>query len=87
MQKATAGYIFCICKILEKKWEFIESVHQLFIDSRKPTIQLESTSCIIHCILIEFDIPMKLTRLIKICLNKKYSRVRVREHLSDNISY
>ena len=31
----------------EKKWEFIESVHQLFIDSTKPMIQLESTSCII----------------------------------------
>ena len=34
-------------------------------------------------ILIESGIPMKLLRLIKICLNETYSRVRVGEHLSD----
>ena len=34
-------------------------------------------------ILIESGIPMKLIRLIKICLNETYSRVRVGEHLSD----
>jgi hypothetical protein len=34
-------------------------------------------------ILVEFGIPMKLVRLIKMCLNGKYSRVRVGKHLSD----
>ena len=34
-------------------------------------------------ILIEFGIPMKLVRLIKICLNETYSRVRVGKNLSD----
>ena len=34
-------------------------------------------------ILIEFGIPMKLVRLIKMCLNEIYSRVRVGKHLSD----
>jgi hypothetical protein len=29
------------------------------------------------------DIPMKLVRLIKICLNETYSTVRVGKHLSD----
>ena len=32
-------------------------------------------------ILIEFGIHMKLVRLIKICLNETYSRVRVGKHL------
>ena len=34
-------------------------------------------------ILIECGIPMKLVGLIKMCLNEKYSRVRVGKNLSD----
>ena len=34
-------------------------------------------------ILIEFGIPMKLVRLINMCLNETYSRVRVGKNLSD----
>jgi hypothetical protein len=31
----TTNQIFCICQILEKKWEYNETVHQLFIDFKK----------------------------------------------------
>ena len=34
-------------------------------------------------ILIEFDIPMKLVRLINMCLNETYSRVHVGKHVCD----
>ena len=34
-------------------------------------------------ILIEFDIPMKPAKLIKMCLDETYSRVRVGKYLSD----
>jgi hypothetical protein len=37
-------------------------------------------------ILIEFGIPMKLVRLIKMCLSETYSRVRVGKHLSDTFA-
>jgi hypothetical protein len=33
--------------------------------------------------LIEFDIPMKLVRLIKMCLTEMYSRIWVGKYLSD----
>ena len=36
-----------------------------------------------HNILIEFGIPMKLERLIKMCLNETYGRVWVGKHWSD----
>jgi hypothetical protein len=36
-----------------------------------------------HNILIEFGVPMKLVRWIKICLNETYSKVRTGQHLSD----
>jgi len=30
--RSTTDHRFCICHILEKKWEYIEAVRQLFID-------------------------------------------------------
>jgi hypothetical protein len=35
--------------------------------------------------LIEFGVPMKLVRLIKMCLNEMYSKVSIGKHLSDII--
>ena len=34
-------------------------------------------------VLIDFDIPMKMVRIIKMCLNEPYSTVRVGKRLSD----
>jgi hypothetical protein len=33
---------------------------------------------------IEFGAPMKLVRLIKMCLNETYSKVRISKYLSDS---
>jgi hypothetical protein len=38
----------------------------------------------LYSILIKFGVPMKLVRLIKICLNETYSKVCIGKHLSDN---
>jgi len=38
---------------------------------------------VLYNILTELGIPMKLVRLIKMCLNETYSRLRVCNHLSD----
>ena len=54
-------------------------MHQLFIDFKKAGVWRE----VLNNILIEIVIPMKLNRLIKMCLNETYSRVRVGKHLSD----
>jgi len=37
----------------------------------------------LYNILIGFGIPMKLKRLITMCLNETYTRVQVGKHLSD----
>jgi hypothetical protein len=39
---------------------------------------------VLDSILIEFGVPMELVRLIKMCLNKTYSKVRIGKHLPDN---
>jgi len=65
--------IFCIRQIFEKKWEYNEEVNYLFIDFKKACDSVRRE--VLHNILIEFGIPMKLVRLIKMCLNETYSRV------------
>jgi hypothetical protein len=39
---------------------------------------------VLYNILIEFGVPMKLVRLIKMRLNEAYSKVHTNEHLSDS---
>jgi hypothetical protein len=56
-------------------------VHQLYIDFKKAYDSVRRE--VLYNILIEFGIPMKLLRLVKMCLNETYSRVRVGKHLSD----
>jgi hypothetical protein len=75
--------MFCICQILEKKWEYNESAHQLFIDLKKAYGSVRKEA--LYNILIEFGISVKIVRLIKICLVETYSRVWVGEHLCDII--
>jgi hypothetical protein len=79
--RSTTGHIFCICQILEKKWEYIAPVHQIFIDVKKV---YDSVRREVLCnILSEFGIPMQLVRQIKMCLNETSGRVWVGKHLSD----
>jgi len=68
-------------KYLRKKWEYNKAVHQLFIDFKKAYDSVRRE--VLYDILIEFCIPMKLVRPIKMCLNETHSRVRVCKHLSD----
>ena len=56
-------------------------MHQLFIDFKKAYDSV--TREVLYNILMEFGIPNKLIRLIKMCLTETYSRVRVGKNLSD----
>jgi hypothetical protein len=79
--RSNIDHIFCIRQILEKKWEHNEAVYQLFIDLKKAydSVRREALSNI----LVEFVIPKKLVRLIKMCLPETYTRVRVGKNLSE----
>jgi sorting nexin-29 len=73
--------IFYIWQILEKKWEYNEMVHQLFIDFKKAYDSVKRE--VLYNILLEFGTPKKLVRLIKICSNETYSKVHIGKLLSD----
>jgi len=79
--RSTFDHIFCICQILEKKWEYIEEVHQLFIDFKKAYDSVRRE--VLHKILIEFGISRKLVRLVNMSLSETYSRVQVGKNVSD----
>jgi hypothetical protein len=66
---------------LEKKWEYNETVHQLFIDFKKAYDTVRRV--VLYNILIEFGVPMKLVRPNRMRLNETYSKVRIVKHLSD----
>jgi len=55
-------------------------VHQLFIDFKKAN---DSFRREVLYNIIEFGVPKKLVRLIKMCLTETYIRVLVGKNLSD----
>jgi len=57
------------------------TMKQLFIDFKQAYVSVRRE--VLYNILIEFGIPMKLVRLIKMCLTETYSRVWVDKNLSD----
>jgi hypothetical protein len=71
--RSTNDHIFRIRQILEKKWEYSETVHQLFIDFNKAYDSVRRE--VFHNILIEFGIPMKLVRLIRSSGNRRQTVV------------
>jgi hypothetical protein len=56
-------------------------VRQLFIDFKKACDSIKRE--VLYNILVEFGIPKKLVRLIKMCLNETYNKVGVGKLLSD----
>ena len=75
--RSTTDHVFHIHQILEKKLEYNEVVHQLFIDFKKAYDSVRRD--VMYNILMEFCIPSKLVRLM--CLNETYSTVQVDKQL------
>jgi hypothetical protein len=67
---------------LEKKWEYNDTVHQLLAYFKKPYDSVRRE--VLYSIFIEFGVPMKLVKLIKMCLNKTCSKIRIGKCLSDD---
>jgi hypothetical protein len=69
---------FCSPQILEKKWEYSETVHELFIDFKKAYDSVKRE--VLYSILIEFWVPLKLVIPIKMCLNDTCSKIHISKH-------
>jgi hypothetical protein len=64
---STTDQTFYIRQILENKWGYNGTVHQLFIDFKDAYDSVRKE--VLYNILTEFGIPRKLAGLIKMCLN------------------
>jgi hypothetical protein len=73
---------FAFVRYRRKNWEYNEAVHQLFVDFKNAYHSVRRE--VLKNILIEFGVPMKLVRLIKMCLNETYSEVHTSKYWSNN---
>jgi hypothetical protein len=60
--------------------EYNGTIHQIFIDFKKAYDSIRRE--VLYNILIEFGMPRKLVRLIKMCLNETCCKIRIGKHLS-----
>jgi hypothetical protein len=72
--EVTDQQIFCIRQTVEINCEYNETVHQLFIYFKQAydTFRKE----VLHKILMEFGVPMKQVRMIKMCYSTAYGKDR-----------
>jgi len=68
-------------KYLRKLGNTTKAVRQLFIDPKKAYDSVRRE--VLYNIFIGYGVPMKLVRLIKMCLNETFSTVRIGKNLSD----
>jgi hypothetical protein len=62
------------------KWEYNGTVHQRLIGFKEAYDSVSRE--VLYKILIEFGMPRKVVRLIKMCLNETYSKICTGKHLS-----
>jgi hypothetical protein len=79
--RSMTDQIFYIRQILEKKWEYNGTVHQLFIDFKKAYDSVRRE--VLYSILTEFGIPRKLAGLIRMCSNETCSTVHIGKYQSN----
>jgi hypothetical protein len=65
--RSNTDQIFCIRQLLEKKWEYNETVHQLFIDVKNAYDSVRKE--VLYNILLDFGV------------NEPYSKVCIGKHL------
>lgn len=66
---------------MEKRWEYAQNVHALFVDFTKGYDSVDRNT--LFCILRHFKIPHKLTRMVEVAIGISRMRVRVENDLSD----
>jgi hypothetical protein len=70
--RSTTDQIFCIRQLLGKNLEYNDTIRQLLADFKKDYDSVRRK--VLYNILIQFGVPLKPVRLIKMCLNKTYTK-------------
>jgi len=72
--KSTTDHIFTIRQIMEKFYEYNKDFHIIFVDFKKAYDSIDREQ--LWTTLRNFGIPRKLVRLVEICNQQTYCKVR-----------
>lgn len=75
--------IFILRQLFQKTWKFDKEMHVLFIDFKKTYDSIHRK--ILINILIEYNFPQKLVKLIESCMMETFIKIRVGEAETDPI--
>ena len=78
--RSTTDQIFCLRMILERTCEYKLDIHQLYIDYKQAYGTINRAELVE--LMKEFEIPMKLLRLVSMTLANTKSKVKIQEKLS-----
>jgi hypothetical protein len=81
--RSTTAQTFVFIRHWRKKFEYNETVQQLFTDFKEAHDSVRRK--VLDSILIEFVVDMEQVRPIKMCSNETYNKVRIAKYLYDNI--
>jgi sorting nexin-29 len=82
--KSTTNQIFTLSQIMEKTVEHQIGVHHLFIDFKSAYDSIHREKLFYS--MMEFGIPPKLIRLVKIIMTNVQCSVQIQSHLSEPVS-
>ncbi|CAG4936021.1 unnamed protein product [Colias eurytheme] len=82
--RSTIDQIFLIKQIMEKRWEYSQSMHALFVDFEKAYDSIDRGA--LFAILKELGIPIKLVDLIKVAIGESSMHVRVGKELTEGFA-
>jgi hypothetical protein len=80
--RSTTDQIFCIPQILQGKWEYNETVYQLFVEFKNTCDSVRRE--ILYTYLTDSGVSMQLVRVIEVCLNETYNNVNMGKHSYDD---
>ncbi|CAG4982594.1 unnamed protein product [Colias eurytheme] len=79
--RSTTDQIFLLRQIMEKRWEYAQSLHILFVDFIKAYDSVDRDS--LYNILRLFQIPEKLVRMVKVATETSKMKVKVCRGFTD----
>ncbi|CAG9130045.1 unnamed protein product [Plutella xylostella] len=82
--RSTVDQIFLLKQLMEKKWEYAQSIHSLFVDFTKAYDSIDREA--LFTILRNFKIPAKIVSMVEVATRESRMKVRVGGELTDEFA-
>lgn len=80
--RSTMDQLYTVKMVAEKCWEFDIDVYQLFVDFKQAYDSIDRSK--LYTIMLDFDVPSKLVRLVRVTMQGSQCQVRVMGELTGN---